>query len=126
MKRASFTIQRSARLVFAILLFPLLARATSLQSQVEELLKPRLAPVSVAPKDADAVTATVLARPDPETFFSRYIFGLQRNAAKLLTLEQTARLKRIIENRSPIGLRWHDERNTLRCNSTKSCGATPA
>ncbi len=103
------------QLVSAVLLTAVTVRATPLQSRVAELIEPRLAAAAEAPADAGAVTTVILSRPDPETFFNRYIFGLQRNAAKLLRPEQATRLKEIIAQRSPSNLRWHDERNTLRC-----------
>ena len=59
--------------------------------------------------------ATILARPDPETFFSRYVFGLQRAGAHLLEPAQLAALNSLITRYAPQRTRWHDERNTLRC-----------
>jgi len=59
--------------------------------------------------------ATILARPDPETFFSRYVFGLQRAGAQLLEPAQLAALNDLISRYAPQRTRWHDERNTLRC-----------
>jgi len=63
---------------------------------------------------ADAIAA-ILARPDPETFFSRYVFGLQRAGAQLLEPAQFAALNNLITRYAPQRTRWHDERNTLRC-----------
>lgn len=89
--------------------------ATSLQSRIRDLLpaSPKVDPISA--DDVLRIESSVLARPDPETFFSRYIFGLKRHAAKLLTPQQAKQLETIIAERSSIGQRWHDERNTLRC-----------
>ncbi len=70
---------------------------------------------SLSPEEMDAIVALVLERPDPETFFDRYVFGLQRHAAKLLTPEQAGELEQLIDRYAPLRTRWHDERNTLRC-----------
>ncbi|MCB1077104.1 MAG: hypothetical protein KDM64_04655 [Verrucomicrobiae bacterium] len=92
------------------------APRTPLQARVEARLTPSAVEIPAAPeKEVAAATETVLQRPDPGTFFSRYIFGLKRHSQALLTPEQAARLEAVIAERSPIGQRWHDERNTLRC-----------
>lgn len=67
------------------------------------------------PANAEQVIATVLARPDPETFFNRYVFALQRESAKLLTPAQAKSLETLLARYAPLRARWHDERNTLRC-----------
>ncbi|MCB1237816.1 MAG: hypothetical protein KDM91_22310 [Verrucomicrobiae bacterium] len=82
--------------------------------RVEAFLQPRLLAVPGA-EAKPAVVEAVLARPDPGTFFLRYAFGMKRHAKTLLTPGQTVTLEAVIATHSPIGSRWHDERNTLRC-----------
>jgi hypothetical protein len=65
--------------------------------------------------EAAQTVATILARPDPETFFSRYVFGLQGAGAHLLEPAQLEALKALVARYAPLRTRWHDERNTLRC-----------
>lgn len=93
----------------------LAAPATPLLSKVQALLPPEPMTDPVSTEEVMRIESLVMGRPDPETFFSRYIFGLKRHAAVLLTPDQAKQLETVIANRSPIGQRWHDERNTLRC-----------
>jgi len=67
------------------------------------------------PTEAAQTIATILARPDSGTFFSRYVFGLQGAGAPLLEPAQLEALKALIARYAPLRTRWHDERNTLRC-----------
>jgi hypothetical protein len=85
-------------LLIALLLFcvgELCATApTPLQREVEVMLGARTTADLAVPDDAEAITAAILARDNPGTLFSRYIFGLQGHSGKLLTTEQAGRLKR--------------------------------
>lgn len=90
------------------------ARADSLTDQVEAFLQPRLQTAESKLPDESPIPI-ILERPDPETFFLRYAFGLQRHARKLLTESQAVELAAVINSHSSAQSRWHDERNTLRC-----------
>jgi hypothetical protein len=92
----------------------LVAAELPLPQRVEAYLRPQLQTVTPGTVD-DGVEARILARPDPETFFLRYAYGLQRNARKLLTEAQAKQLATVIQQHTPAHSRWHDERNTLRC-----------
>ena len=69
--------------------------------------------------DANKILSTfrqqVANRIETETYFATYLYGLKRNAKKLLSPEQTEKLTKLIEARSVAQQRWHDERNMLRC-----------
>jgi hypothetical protein len=92
-----------------------LAAETPLLKRVEEHLQPHLQVVAEGKLD-DAAQARILARPDPETSFLRYAYGLQRHAKKLLSDTQAKELAAVIQTHAPAQTRWHDERNTLRCH----------
>ena len=107
------------KLVIAFILIARIAGAAEvLPDRVEAFLKLRVQPVAevnAVQRDADAI----LARPDPGTLFSYYVFGLKRNTARLLDADQAKRLSAVIDAQSAAVLRWHDERNTLRCKFTQ-------
>jgi hypothetical protein len=84
-------------------------------TEVKALLAGRQSRPGGLDDSASARIAASLQRPDPETFFSRYIYGIQRHAERLLTTAQRAAWSDIIAQRGPLQLRWHDERNVLRC-----------
>lgn len=92
--------------------------AESLTNDVEQIIKPRLQKADTTAPD-NTKLATILARPDPGTFFLRYAFGLKQHAKKLLTEEQRTRLMAALDEHTPAHSRWHDERNTLRCKWTE-------
>jgi Spy/CpxP family protein refolding chaperone len=82
--------------------------------RIEAYLQPRRLIPADATFDESAVTA-IRARPDPGTFFLRYGFGLKQNAKRLLTDDQPSKLMAVMDEHTPAHTRWHDERNTLRC-----------
>ncbi len=84
-------------------------------AEVEALLAGRQSSPGVLDESASMRIAASLQRPDPETFFSRYTYGIQRHADQLLTAPQRESWSAIIAQRGPLQLRWHDERNVLRC-----------
>lgn len=51
---------------------------------------------------------------DPETTTSSFLYGIRRNAAKLLTRGQADRWSGLLAERQPLLQRLHDERNVLR------------
>ncbi len=83
-------------------------------ASIERLLHDRESQPAAEIVDSAARSA-ILKRPDPETFFLYYAFGIRRHSERLLSAEQAAQLNTVIESRAKIGKRWHDERNALRC-----------
>lgn len=59
--------------------------------------------------------AVIERRPDPLTNFETFIFGIKRHSARLLTPEQAKRWEEMLARHTPVTLRWHDERNLVRC-----------
>jgi hypothetical protein len=60
-------------------------------------------------------------RPDPLTSFETFIFGIKRHSARLLAPEQAKRWEEMLARHTPVTLRWHDERNLVRCLFERVC-----
>ncbi len=85
-----------------------------LAQRLEVFLQPRRQTLGVALVDEQKLAA-IRARADPGTFFLRYAFGLKLHANELLAEPQQRQLLAVLDRHTPANLRWHDERNTLRC-----------
>lgn len=107
-------MNRLRTLVFSLSATALLGAATP--EHVARLLPERTSAIArpASPEDEKRI-ATIQARPDPQTFFNRYVFALQRERDKLLSPAQASSLDDVIARYAPLRTRWHDERNVLRC-----------
>lgn len=121
MTRRGRRFLRQSRDMFRIAILTLFLTGTvsgdegkSLSASVSRYLESR---ESAFPSEAfrDEDREEILHRPDPETQFLYYAFGLKKHAAKLLSPDQALALNAVIEKHAPVHSRWHDERNTVRC-----------